>query len=208
MMRSCLTEVTAMPNQRLIERFIQNSGDVLTSKQATEAGFHRSILSTLVKSNELVRVSHGIYMKPSAWKDEMYLLQCRFNRGIFSHETALYLHGYTDMMPARFVMTFPWGYNAVSLKNENVTVKRAVNYLYGLGIIELTSPVGGIIQTYDIERTLCDIARNDDTCDVQTVNQSMKRYAESKRKDTHKLINYAEKLRTKKKILNYMETMM
>jgi len=36
----------------------------------------------------------------------------------------------------------------------------------------------------------------------------MKRYAESKRKDTHKLMNYAEKLRMKKKILNYMEIML
>ena len=203
-----MTEVTAMPDQRLIEQFIQNSGDVVTSKQVTEAGFHRSILATLVKANELVKISHGIYMKSSALEDEMYLLQCRFGKGIFSCETALYLHGFTDRKPTRFIMTFPWGYNAVSLKNEKVTVKRAVNYIYKLGIIELTSPTGCTIQAYDIERTLCDIARGNSTCDVQTVNQSMKRYAGSKKKDINKLMNYAEKLRMKKKIMDYMEILL
>jgi len=72
-----------MPDQRLIEQFIQNSGDVVTSKQVTKAGFHRNILSALVKANELVKVSHGIYMKSSACENKMYLLQCRFNKGIF-----------------------------------------------------------------------------------------------------------------------------
>jgi predicted transcriptional regulator of viral defense system len=197
-----------MPQQAQIQAFLNDAGDIVTSKQVTEAGFHRGILPMLVKENELVQVSRGIYLKPTVWEDEMYLLQYRFGKGVFSHETALYLHGMTDRTPARFTMTFPWGYNAVSLKDENVTVKRTIKGLYALGIMELPSPAGNTIRAYDIERTLCDIVRGKGTCEISVVNQAMKSYALSKGKDIQKLMEYAEKLHVKTKILNYMEVLL
>jgi len=202
--------VMTLSEQKSIKEFLLNinTSDVITSKQVTEAGFHRSILSDLVQEGELMQVARGAYMKLSAWEDEMYLLQYRFSKGIFSHETALYLHGLTDRTPARFTMTFPWGYNAASLKDENITVKKTIKELYELGITELASPAGSIIQAYDVERTLCDIVRGNNTCDIQIVNPAMKRYAQFKKKDIQKLIRYAEKLRVKPKILNYMEVLL
>ena len=204
----CQTEMAVMSEQMLISEFLRNAGDIITSKQVTEAGFHRSILSKLVESHALGKVMRGVYMKPSAWEDEMYLLQHRFSKGVFSHETALYLHGLTDRTPARFIMTFPWGYNALSLKDENITVKRALKELYELGITEIASPAGSIIRIYDVERTLCDIVRRNNACDIQIVNYAMKRYTESKSKDIQKLMFYAGKLRVKPKILTYMEILL
>ena len=37
-----------------------------------------------------------------------------------------YLLGYSDRTPAKYTMTFPKGYNAPSLKQENLIVKRVV----------------------------------------------------------------------------------
>jgi predicted transcriptional regulator of viral defense system len=197
-----------MLKQERIREFLKNSGGIVTSRQITEAGFHRSVLSELVEDKELVRVSRGVYLKPTAWEDEMYLLQYRFSKGIFSHETALYLHGMTDRTPARFTMTFPWGYNAASLKDENLTAKRTVREYYELGVMEVLSPAGNTLRAYDIERTLCDIVRGNNACDVQIVNGVMRRYAEAKGKDIQKLMSYAEELRVKAKVLNYMEVLL
>ena len=58
------------------------------------------------------------------------------------------------------------------------------------------------------DRTLCDIVRGNNTCDIQIVNQAMKYYAESKGKDIQKLTGYAKKLRVKPKIQNYMEILL
>jgi predicted transcriptional regulator of viral defense system len=185
-----------------------NTGDIVTAKQVTEAGGHRSVLSQLVKDGELVKVGRGVYMKPTAWEDEVYLLQYRFARGIYSHETALYLHGMTDRTPTRFTMTFPWGYNASALKNENVLIKRAVGRYYELGISDMPSPAGNTIKAYDRERTLCDIVRGNNTCGMGVVNQAMKHYATSKEKDIQKLMGYAEELRVKQRILTYMEVLL
>lgn len=197
-----------MTTQEQIHGLTKTSDSMITSKLVTEAGLHRSILSELVKANELVRVGRGVYLKPDAWEDEMYLLQYRFSRGVFSHETALYLHGMTDRTPARYTMTFPWGYNAASLKEANIKVKRVIQDYYGLGAIEMPSPAQNPIRAYDIERTLCDIVRGRNACDIQVVNAAMKQYAASKNKDIQKLMGYAEKLRVKPKILRYMEVLL
>jgi hypothetical protein len=145
---------------------------------------------------------------PGVWEDEMYFLQYQFTKGIFSNDTALYLHGMSDRTPLKYTMTFPHGYNAAGAKHSGVTVKITMQETYGLGLSEMPSPCGNIIRVYDRERTLCDIVRGNNSCDIQLVNQAMKTYAGSAEKDLARLMSYAEKLRVKPKILRYMEVLL
>ena len=101
--------------------------------------------------------------------------------------------------PAKYTMTFPKGYNASSLKQDNLTIKRAVPENYDFGTIEIESPSGNPIRVYDLERTLCDILRGSGS-DVQVVGEAMKRYAASKDKNIHKLMKCADQLRLSKKL--------
>ncbi len=146
-------------------------------------------------------------MRSDIWEDDFRLLQCKYERGIYSHDTALYLLGYSDRTPAKYTMTFPKGYNAPSLKQENTIVKRVVPENYTLGIMEIKSPCGNPIKIYNLERTLSDIVRGSGS-DIPIINGAMKRYAASKEKDIHKLMKYAEQLRVKPKILRYMEVLL
>ena len=95
----------------------QNNG-IVSSGEATAAGIARRELSEAVERGELIRIARGVYALPEAWEDEFVLAQHRFARGIFSHETALYLHGLTDRAPDAMTMTFPRGYNT---RNANAT---------------------------------------------------------------------------------------
>ncbi len=146
-------------------------------------------------------------MQSNAWEDDFYLLQQKYGRGIYSHDTALYLLGYSDRTLARYTMTFPKGYNAPSLKQEDLIVKRVIPENYNFGIIKIQSPSGNPICVYDLERTLCDILRGSGS-DIQIVGAAMKRYAASKDKDIHKLMQYAAQLRVKPKVLHYMEILL
>ena len=179
----------------------------ITAAQVTEAGLHRSVLQKFVKSGEIYRFGRGLYVQSSAWEDDFYLLQQKYSRGIYSHDTALYLLGYSDRTPAKYTMTFPKGYNALSLKQETLIVNRAIPENYDFGIIEIQSPSGNPIRVYDLERTLCDILRGSGS-DIQIVGAAMKRYAASKDKDIHKLMQYAERVRVKPKVLRYMEILL
>jgi len=185
----------------------ENNG-FITSTQITDAGIQRRVLSELVKSEQLYRVERGIYALPETWEDEMFFLQYRFAKGIFSCETALYLHGLSDRTPISYTMTFPHGYNTHSVKRSGINVKLVVPEIYKLGITELTSLCGNPIRVYDKERTLCDIVKGNNTCDISLVNQAMKAYALSGEKNVNRLISCAEQLRVKPKILRYMEVLL
>lgn len=197
-----------MTNKEKIKELLEASPDgTITAEQVTAAGMHRSILQELVENGELYRFGRGLYVRTSVWEDDIYLLQRKYGRGIYSHDTALYLLGYSDRTPAQYTMTFPKGYNSPSLKQENINIKRVVPENYSFGVIELQSPCGNPIRVYDIERTLCDILRGSGS-DIQIVGVAMKKYAFSKEKDIHKLMQYADQLRVKPKVLRYMEVLL
>lgn len=179
----------------------------ISTKQITKAGIHRGILKEFINNGELKRFSRGLYVLNNVWEDDFYLFQQKYKRSIYSHETALYLLGYSDRTPAKYTVTFPKGYNSPSLKKENINIIRVVPDNYSFGIIEIKSPSGNTIRVYDLERTLCDILRGSGS-DIQIINSAMKKYAASKERDINKLMEYADKLRVKPKILRYMEILL
>lgn len=191
-----------------IKEIINEHNGVVTSAMLTNEGIPRLYLKQLTESGELQFVSRGIYVSSNTFEDEMYILQCKYSKGIFSHETALYIHGYSDRTPAKYIMTFNYGYHSSSIKNENVIDRYSVANVYNLGITQAKSPCGNDITIYNIEKTLCDIVKGNNNCDIQIVNAAMKKYAQSKEKNLNLLFEYAEQLKVKKKILNYMEVLL
>ena len=102
--------------EKIREILVQNNG-IITTSQVIAANIPRYYLRKMLDKGLLTKVDRGIYIKPEMWEDEMYILQYKYSRGIFSHETALYIHGLTDKTPMKYSMTFPYGYHAHSLKN-------------------------------------------------------------------------------------------
>jgi len=187
---------------------LERQSGIVTTAQVVAADIPRLYLSKMVTKKLLRKVDRGIYAAPEAWEDEMFLLQYKYSKGIFSHETALYIHGFTDRAPTRFVITFPYGYHAESISSTNIRMKKVVKSIYKLGIVERKTTFGNKIRLYNTERTLCDIVKGNNRCDIQIVNQAMKRYALSKEKNISRLLQYAELLRVKPKILVYMEILL
>ncbi len=191
-----------------IFQIISKNNGYVTAKEVTEAGIPRRCLTKLVESGKLLKAKRGIYVLPDVWEDELFILQYRFSKGIFSHDTALYLHGMTDRTPVSFIMTFPFGYNTGNVKKQGVIAKVCTVDAYALGIMDIASPSGNIIKVYDVERTLCDMVKETHHADIQVVNQAMKEYALSKEKNIARLMSYAEKLRVAPKISSYMEILL
>ena len=180
---------------------------VVTTRKITELGIRRSALTELVVSGDLIRCSRGIYMLADEWEDEFYLLQKRYAQGIFSHATALYLHGYSERVPLSVHMTFPTKYNSPSLARENVIVTRVLPANYQLGVATVTTPSGNPVIAYNLERSLCDVVRGRGD-DIQVIQYAMRKYAASRERDINKLMKYAQQLRVEPKIRQYMEVLL
>ena len=145
-----------MDAREKIEELLEASKDgTITAAQVTEAGLHRSVLQELVKDGEIYRYGRGLYVWSSAWEDDFYLLQRKYGRGVYSHDTALYLLGYSDRTPAKYTMTFPKGYNAPSLKQENLIIKRVVPENYEFGQTQIESPPPAIQFVFTIWNGRC-----------------------------------------------------
>ena len=185
----------------------ENNGTV-TSAMVDGAGFSRGNIKYLVDNGMLEKTARGIYILPEVWEDEMYHLQNRFKRGIYSHETALFLFDLTDRTPNRYYMTFPLNYNLTKAKNENIICMQCKPDLYELGITEAVTPGGNTVRVYNVERTLCDILRTYSHIDIQIVSEAYKRYAMRKDKNIPLLSEYAKKFRVEDKARNYLEVLL
>ena len=193
--------------EKIFELLNTSKNGVITTAQVTNLGLHRGILKKLVNNSIVHPVGRGIYVQNDVWEDDFYLLQRKYERGIYSHDTALYLLGYSDRTPVKYTMTFPKGYNAPSLKNENVIIKRVILENYNFGKAEIESPSGNLIYVYDLERSLCDMLRGN-SGDIEIINEAMKRYVKSKNKDINKLLKYADQLHVKTKVQHYLEVLL
>ena len=63
-------------------------------------------------------VAHGVYLASDAWPDDLYLLSVSNSRIVFSHETALFLHGLMEREPKYLSVTVKAGYNASHLRKK------------------------------------------------------------------------------------------
>lgn len=193
--------------ERILEILKKNNG-VITTSEVTASGISRGSLKHLVDTGVLERASRGVYQLADVWDDEMYHLQVRYKKGIFSGETALYLHDLTDRTPSRFQMTFPNGYNLTNVKKENIRCNRVIKKLYDMGVVEIKTPAGNIVRTYNMERTLCDILRTQSNTDIQIVSDAFKRYARRNDKNIPLLSIYAKELRVETKLRSYLEVLL
>ena len=192
-----LEQITSIMNE--------NNGFV-TSMELTKLGIPRIYLKKLRDDGVLEMIDRGIYIDNNCFEDEMYVLQCKYSKGIFSHDTALFIHGYSDRTPAKYTLTFPAGYHCSSLKKKNIIDKYCIKENYEIGIITVQSPFGNKINVYNLEKSLCDSIKAG--VDIQIVNSAMRKYAQSKEKNLSLLFEYAEKIKVKKKVLNYMEVLL
>ena len=147
-------------------------------------------------------------MLPEVWDDEVFNLQHRFRRGIYSHETALFLWKLTDRTPNRYHMTFPASYNLTKPKRENVRCAQCIDALYELGVSETATPGGNTVKAYSAERTLCDILRPHSHVDIQIVTEAFKCYAERTEKNIPALSEYARMLKVEKRVRAYLEVLL
>lgn len=193
--------------EEIIKMAKKNNGTVTTA-MVVEAGFSRGNIKYLVDKGMIEKSARGVYILPEVWEDEIFNLQNRFKRGIYSHETALFLWDLTDRTPNRYQMTFPMNYNLTRPKEENIRCVQCKKEIYDLGIEEVTTPGGNIVRVYSVERTLCDILRPHSRVDIQVVTEAFKRYVTNSDKNIPVLSEYAKLLKVEIKLRSYLEVLL
>ena len=194
-------------NPLILSKMKQNN-NMITTAEAMELGFTRSLISGYVKRGLLERIRHGVYLLPDAVHDDMYTLMLRSDKIIFSHDTALFLNGLSDRTPFMHSVTIPSDSSLPGSVKEECSCYYVKPELHKLGMITKVTTFGNEVRCYNAERTLCDILRSRNRLDEEMVISAIKNYVSSENKDLSLLSEYAAVFSVDKVLRRYMEVLL
>ncbi len=197
-----------MTRFELLDELVEKGNGYLLTYQVLENGISKPTLADYVNKRNMERVAQGVYLAEDAWKDELYILHLSNSRIIFSHETALYLHGLMEREPKDISVTVRAGYNASHLRKKGIRVYQVKPEIEELGSIDIQTNFGNTVRAYDMERTLCDVIRYKEAMDIQVFQYAMKEYMGSIHKNLNHLMTYAKKLHIESAVRTYTEVML
>ena len=185
----------------------QGNGYLLTS-QVLLSGVSKPTLAEYVRKRNIERVARGVYLAADAWSDELYQLHLANSRIVYSHETALFLHGLMEREPRFTSVTVNSGYNATHLRKMGIRVHQVKADHIGFGASEVKTSFGNTVRAYDRERTICDVLRHKDAMDIQVFQHAMKEYMASPQKNLNHLMAYAKAFAMEDAVRTYTEVML
>ena len=192
---------------KIIDTLIKENNGVLRTVDAVNAGLSRTTLGLLTKTGRLERIAQGLYIRPDDMPDELFMLQQRSKKVVFSHETALFLHDMAERTPLGHSLTVPSSYKLSRALSEGCKIYYIKAELHSLGLCSVKSKMGNEVTAYNAERTICDILRSRSRIDGQTLAAAMKSYSVRKNQDWNKLREYADLFRVTKLLRQYLEVL-
>lgn len=192
----------------VLDQLVASGNGYLCTAQVLQSGVSKPTLAEFVSRRGMERVAQGVYLAQDAWPDELFELHLLNRRIVFSHETALLLHGLTEREPKDIHVTVKTGYNATHLRKKGIRVYQVKSDAAELGAEDIRTGFGNTVRAYDMERTICDILRHKEMMDVQVFQYAMKEYMASQGKKLSRLIVYAKKFRMEDRVRMYTEVML
>ena len=197
-----------MDAYQIIEKLARQGGGIVSTKAAEAAGISRATLSKLCQQGKLQRIARGQYSLGDSLPDELLSLSLRTEQLIFSHETALFLHGMSDRTPFVHSVTVP----SSNIPSPSLRLECKVYYikpeLFDLGRTTLQTPFGNLVPCYDMERTLCDILRSRNIIGPETFLAALRQYAACREKNLNRLSQYAGKMNLTNLVRQYLEVLL
>lgn len=197
-----------MTKQEIMTNLLEQNNGYLLTTDVVGAGISKPYMQDFIKKRNLERVAHGVYMSDGAWHDELYIVHLRNKEVVFSHETALYLHGLMEREPTTIMLTVSRAYNASHLRSKGYLVHTVGRERLELGRTTAETSYGNAVSVYDIDRTICDMVRCKDKMDIQVFVTAMKEYMKSRKKNLNNLMTYARAFGIEEAVRMYTEVML
>ncbi|MBY5050834.1 abortive infection protein AbiGI [Streptococcus agalactiae] len=191
--------------ENIMTAFQEHQG-FLTLQQVLEENLPYKILLRMIEEGQVEVEEKGLYRLPDTYLDEWFVIQHRFSKGIYSLETALWLHGLSLTVPFEMTMSFPYGTNTKNIKEEGIRPIILRSY-YEEGIVELERQVGQKIKVYEPERVLAECLRPVYQVDVQIIAPAFKKYFQNNKVNLPKLFHHAQLFKVANKLQSYLEVL-
>lgn len=194
-------------NEMIEKLIVEQNGTILTS-DLEKNGIPSMYLTLMVRDGDIERVERGVYVSKDKIEDEMYAMQIKYPKIVYSHETALFLHGLSDRTPFEYSVSVPSGYKVTDNLKDKFKIYYVKNKLHKVNTMEIETTFGNNVEVYNIERTIVDIFRSKSRVDIQIFVDALKRVTRINQFDSIKMMEYAKEHKVDKKLREYMEILL
>lgn len=196
-----------MNNYNDIKKYIKQHKGIITTKDFNNKKISYYFINKLIFDNIIEKVSRGMYNKVEDFEDEYFIMQQKYKRMVFSFNTALFFLEKTEVTPYRIDITVPNGYNVHRMQKNIASHYVSKKYLY-LGAEKTKTPFGNEVISYNLERTICDIIRSNNTgLDTEQINKVIRNAFLKNQISISLLMDYAKKLKCERKIQTITEVL-
>ena len=192
-----------MKGMQILVKIAEAHDGVIETKTAQKAGVSRASLSIYNKQGKIRRVALGKYRLTHMEQDLLFFLGSCSKQYVFSHDTALFLHGVVKERPLKPSVTIVSGRTPSSEGKPLTKTFYVKRDLFELGKMETTTELGNPVFVYDLERTVIDMIRSRRRMGEEAVFRSLRAYYHRADKDMKKLFDYADKFHMGGKLCQY-----
>lgn len=195
-------------NYKILEKMIESGDGNLSRKDAIANGVPPASFARYVSSNRLVRIRRGVYAKDGA-VDDLFQLQRRYQRIVYSGITALYLLRLTDRIPDSIEFTIP---KECRVRKESIGCNAICHIenneeLFHLGNVSTGTMFGNNVTCYSKEKMVVEMIRKRDDYDSELFLKAVKTFLNGKDKDMDFLFQYARMRKVEEKVYQILEAM-
>lgn len=149
-----------MKYKELIEKYVKEHDGIVESKWFKENNIFLSSLHNMVKKGILTKINRGLYVTEDSDYDDLYFLQQRCPKIIYSYKQALNPLHQCEEYSRKYSVTVYRGYKFnKDIKDQLVEIHYVNKDIYELGAITTYTPWGHPIRSYNFERTVCDFIK-------------------------------------------------
>ena len=192
--------------KRLIYDAFEDNDGLLNFNQVKQLGLSYYTLNLMLANAEIYSDERGLYSLPNVYVDEWFGIQHRFPKGIFSLDSALWLHGLSLTVPFQPTLSFPYGTNTKNIKQNNILPIVLRSY-YDIGIEQLERQPKQNIFVYSRERTLAECLRPIYKMDIQLISTAFQIYFKSRQYNFEELYYYGKLFKVTRKLQSYIEVL-
>ncbi len=192
-----------MKYEQQIKKILKKNNGLIETNQLDALGIPRVYLARMVKQGVLKKIQRGLYCAPDTLVDAKYVLQRRFKKIVYSHDTALNYWDLGTFVPIYKTFTVPYGYKLP--RGLNLVEVHYVNKeIYKLGITTTIDDFGNKVFLYNQERTIADCLKDFWRQEGHEIKQMIQEY-QDEHGNIDKILEYAKVLKVDKEILKMVE---
>lgn len=183
----------------ILKDLIARRHGYLLIKDVEQREIPRYLAYIWLSNTSMKKVASGTFALRECETDWMYVLQCRLTESVFSHRSALLLHGYIDHEDF-MTITVPRGYYHREVLEKGIQVIQVQRNVLNPGIENVRSSSGNEVRTYNIHRTMAEIIRRNDDLTEDEYQAVLDRYFHGPGCDLAQLSYYGEMLHARLKV--------